>query len=300
MTMPAVDDNALRAAEAKARADAEAAKKKADQMKRKLDDDLKARLSTAKKNIDDEYRNKEASNSKELEKITKSSKIIDGEKKKIDDQYQLDRQKMLEQVNSIKSKEQTDRDYAEEDRREIEAELEKVLDTRDLHDADAAESLRDLKMELERLKKVEIELERDAARAKKALTIDAEKEVDDLRRKIALAEQLRAELLDSAQPEGISEDEIDYQCDQLFRTAPIRFKARRGHPLDERIAQIIAEKDITIPVVHIKDYLYLIGSNRCTCELKQDNVIVRLGGGNERFDSYVPYNHRLFERNLVI
>jgi len=144
-------------------------------------------------------------------------------------------------------------------------------------------------------------LDRDAARAKKQLTLDAEKETEELRRKIVLAEQLRNELLEANhQPEGISEDEIDYQCDQLFRTAPIRFKPRRGHPLDERIAQIIAEKEITIPVVHIKDNLYLIGSNRCTCELKQDNVIVRLGGGNERFDSYVPYNHRLFERNLVI
>jgi len=110
-------------------------------MKKKLDEDLRLRIANAKKVIDDEYRNKEGANAKEADRLSKSAKVIDGEKRKLDDLYQMDRQKMLEQVGSIKSKEQTDRDYAEGDRRDFETELEKVLDARDQHDADAANKL---------------------------------------------------------------------------------------------------------------------------------------------------------------
>ena len=34
--------------------------------------------------------------------------------------------------------------------------------------------------------------------------------------------------------------------------------------------------------------------------MKSDNVIVRVGGGNYNFEEWVPYNHRIFERTIVI
>jgi len=57
-------------------------------------------------------------------------------------------------------------------------------------------------------------------------------------------------------------------CDEIFATAPIKFRPRKGNALDERIAELIEEYDIRIPIVHIKDNLYLIGSNRLNCILK--------------------------------
>lgn len=37
-----------------------------------------------------------------------------------------------------------------------------------------------------------------------------------------------------------------------------------------------------------------------TCDLRQDNLMVRVGGGYEKFIDYVPKNHRYFERSLVV
>jgi len=44
----------------------------------------------------------------------------------------------------------------------------------------------------------------------------------------------------------------------------------------------------------------LIGHNRITCDIKNDNLICRVGGGFEKFIDYVPKNHRYFERSLVV
>jgi hypothetical protein len=57
---------------------------------------------------------------------------------------------------------------------------------------------------------------------------------------------------------------------------------------------------ITIPILFIKDKLYLIGSSRINVDLKKDNLMLRVGGGFEKFNEYVPKNHRYFERSLVV
>lgn len=46
--------------------------------------------------------------------------------------------------------------------------------------------------------------------------------------------------------------------------------------------------------------MYLIGSKTCMCQIKQQNVTVNVGGGYHVFEEFVPYNHRIFERTLVI
>jgi len=58
--------------------------------------------------------------------------------------------------------------------------------------------------------------------------------------------------------------------------------------------------NITIPIIWIKAKLYLIGSNRISCELKRDQLMLRVGGGYEKFEEYIPKNHRYFQRMLVI
>ena len=81
----------------------------------------------------------------------------------------------------------------------------------------------------------------------------------------------------------ITEDEIDTQCQLLFDTAPIPFKPRRNNILDEKIEYLINVHNIRIPICQIKDNLYLIGTNRLNCDLKNDKVNVRVGGGTDLF-----------------
>ena len=66
------------------------------------------------------------------------------------------------------------------------------------------------------------------------------------------------------------------------------------------MAELIEQENIRIPVVWIKEQMYLIGSRICTCQIKQENVTVHVGGGYHVFEQFVPYNHRIFERTLVI
>lgn len=66
------------------------------------------------------------------------------------------------------------------------------------------------------------------------------------------------------------------------------------------IDDLIKSQSITIPILHIRDRLYLIGHTRITCDFKNDNLICRVGGGFEKFIDYVPKNHRYFERSLVV
>jgi len=58
--------------------------------------------------------------------------------------------------------------------------------------------------------------------------------------------------------------------------------------------------DISIPIQHIRGQLYLIGSGKNTCDLKRNALMIRTGGGYERFDEFVPGNHRYFQRQLVV
>ena len=128
------------------------------------------------------------------------------------------------------------------------------------------------------------------------------------------AERLRQETLDNNKTNdkfehcafgdmdlmGLSEEELDTQCDELFKTAPIDFVPREGNQIDMAIDELIKSQSITIPILHIRDRLYLIGHTRITCDFKNDNLICRVGGGFEKFIDYVPKNHRYFERSLVV
>lgn len=66
------------------------------------------------------------------------------------------------------------------------------------------------------------------------------------------------------------------------------------------MALLIHQQRIRVPVLHIKDDLYLLGSKRGTCQMINDIVLVRVGGGQDRFEEFMTYNHRSFERALVI
>jgi len=63
-------------------------------------------------------------------------------------------------------------------------------------------------------------------------------------------------------PAKISEAEILKHCEELFTTAPIPFIPRKGEATDKAIKKFIDEADVTIPIVWVKDSLFLVGVNK--------------------------------------
>jgi len=74
-----------------------------------------------------------------------------------------------------------------------------------------------------------------------------------------------------------------------------------GNQLDQRIDQVIKTNNITVPIIQdqANQNMYLIGDTKLPLDLKQDNVLVRVGGGSEMLDTYADRYHRTIERNLV-
>jgi hypothetical protein len=58
---------------------------------------------------------------------------------------------------------------------------------------------------------------------------------------------------------GVTEQEIQEQCEQLFMKSPMAFVPRKGVKVDFEIKRMIDEMVITIPIIHIKDKLFLVG-----------------------------------------
>jgi len=83
------------------------------------------------------------------------------------------------------------------------------------------------------------------------------------------------------------------QCQETnFEPADTTFRPRRGNKLDDNIAKILHYNNIDIPVANIRDGLYLIGPNRCNCELKYSSVMVKVGGGWMKLEEYLRKNER--------
>ena len=99
----------------------------------------------------------------------------------------------------------------------------------------------------------------------------------------------------------ISEDQFDTHCDELFNLYPIPFSAKKGdnYTLEKEIERLIAQLNITIPIIHVKGQVYLIGTTKQIIQSRSDQMMVRVGGGYVPFDEYIPNNHRLIERQLL-
>ena len=98
----------------------------------------------------------------------------------------------------------------------------------------------------------------------------------------------------------LTEEDIEFYCDKFFgKEAPIRFKQRIGNRLEESISKLIKKLNIRIPIIHVRAGIYLVGASKVNLEQKFNHVMGRVGGGTERFDNYVPKNHKKFERLLV-
>ena len=51
------------------------------------------------------------------------------------------------------------------------------------------------------------------------------------------------------------------RCDELFRMKPTLFVPKKGefYKVQKEIERLINELNITIPIIHIREHLYLIG-----------------------------------------
>lgn len=98
-------------------------------------------------------------------------------------------------------------------------------------------------------------------------------------------------------------EEIEEEQDYLFsehQPAPIPFNGDvYNDPLHGEIQRLITVNNFTVPILHIDDQEYLIGSQLMDCELKNGQALVVVGKGTENFDKYVGENHDFFERSLV-
>ena len=81
---------------------------------------------------------------------------------------------------------------------------------------------------------------------------------------------------------GLTKEELDKKCMEIFGQT-YEFKQRGDSKLDMAIHSIIKELKVKVPIVHIKDRQYLIGLNKCSCEIRGNNVMIRVGGGYETF-----------------
>jgi hypothetical protein len=53
------------------------------------------------------------------------------------------------------------------------------------------------------------------------------------------------------------------------------------------LKKIIDENNITIPVVWVKNSLYILGINKVHLLVKKDHLIANVGGGYEKFETYI-------------
>lgn len=86
---------------------------------------------------------------------------------------------------------------------------------------------------------------------------------------------------------GVTELEIEEQCEVLFAEAPIKFVSRKGEKVDQEVKRMIEEMNITIPIIWIKQNLFLVGNKTINLEKKGEYVTGQIGGGYEKFDEYI-------------
>ena len=76
--------------------------------------------------------------------------------------------------------------------------------------------------------------------------------------------------------------------------------ARKGEKVDSEVKRMVEEMNITIPIIWIKQNLFLVGNKSINLEKKGEYVTGKIGGGFEKFDEYIQKNHKKLEKDLVI
>ena len=99
---------------------------------------------------------------------------------------------------------------------------------------------------------------------------------------------------------GASDKQVNDLCQELFNTPPIPFIPKRNDKVDLEVKRLIDEMGVTIPIVWIKDSLYLVGSSKVHLEKKGNKVTAQIGGGYQELEQYLPKNHNQHEKDLIL
>ena len=79
---------------------------------------------------------------------------------------------------------------------------------------------------------------------------------------------------------------ISENTQNLFKK-PIDYTAKKGNAIDERIAELIKQFNIRMPIKMIEEGKYLFGTRIVRANLETNTIMVRVGGGYREFFEYI-------------
>jgi len=79
---------------------------------------------------------------------------------------------------------------------------------------------------------------------------------------------------------------VSARTEALFKKT-IDYAAQKGNACDERLAELIKQFNIRMPVKMIEEGKYMIGTRIVRANLDTNTVMVRVGGGYREFHEYI-------------
>ena len=79
---------------------------------------------------------------------------------------------------------------------------------------------------------------------------------------------------------------VSQRTQNLFKKT-INYSAQKGNACDERLAELIKQHNIRMPIKMIEDGKYMFGTRIVKANLDMNTVMVRVGGGYREFFEYV-------------
>ncbi len=79
---------------------------------------------------------------------------------------------------------------------------------------------------------------------------------------------------------------VSARTEALFKK-PIDYAAQQGNACDERLAELIKQYSIRMPIKMIEEGKYMFGTRIVRANLDTNTVMVRVGGGYREFHEYI-------------
>jgi hypothetical protein len=76
----------------------------------------------------------------------------------------------------------------------------------------------------------------------------------------------------------------------------MQFNPRKNEPLDERIAETIAEMTIKIPIIWVKGSIYQVGSQKLVLQIERNCLMIRFAEGLRSFHDYILKSEKQIQK----
>lgn len=80
----------------------------------------------------------------------------------------------------------------------------------------------------------------------------------------------------------------------------MEFIPRQNEPIDEMIADAIAEMSIKIPIIWVKGSIYQVGSQKLVCQSERNCLMIRFAEGLRSFHDYILKSEKQIQKVLTI